>query len=184
VGVVVEGRRRAERERAPARRCASHASAIFALVRIACGLAVVPVSRVLTVRRRLGNRQHPDHDPHHQRPRHGHPPARSPRRPGDLLRQGRPVHVVGVQPEGPRHGPRPVDRSRWLPYDNAVVEAFWGRMQVELFNRKTWRPASSSPPRSTTTSSCSTTPDAATRRSACSHPPSTRTACFHTHNAA
>lgn len=24
------------------------------------------------------------------------------------------------------------------PYDNAMVEAFWGRMQVELFNRKTW----------------------------------------------
>jgi putative transposase len=25
------------------------------------------------------------------------------------------------------------------PYDNAMVEAFWGRMQVELFNRKTWK---------------------------------------------
>ena len=25
------------------------------------------------------------------------------------------------------------------PYDNAVVEAFWGRMQVELLNRKSWR---------------------------------------------
>ena len=24
------------------------------------------------------------------------------------------------------------------PYDNAVVEAFWGRMQVELLNRKRW----------------------------------------------
>jgi hypothetical protein len=24
------------------------------------------------------------------------------------------------------------------PYDNAMVEAFWGRMQVELFNRTTW----------------------------------------------
>jgi putative transposase len=23
-------------------------------------------------------------------------------------------------------------------YDNAMVEAFWGRMQVELFNRKRW----------------------------------------------
>jgi len=23
--------------------------------------------------------------------------------------------------------------------DNAVVEAFWARMQVELLNRKTWR---------------------------------------------
>ena len=24
------------------------------------------------------------------------------------------------------------------PYDNAMVEAFWGRMQVELLDRKTW----------------------------------------------
>ncbi len=23
-------------------------------------------------------------------------------------------------------------------YDNAMVESFWGRMQVELFNRKRW----------------------------------------------
>jgi len=25
------------------------------------------------------------------------------------------------------------------PYDNAMVESFWGRMQVELFNRKAWK---------------------------------------------
>ena len=25
------------------------------------------------------------------------------------------------------------------PYDNAVVEAFWGRMQVELLNRRRWK---------------------------------------------
>jgi putative transposase len=24
-------------------------------------------------------------------------------------------------------------------YDNAVIESFWGRMQVELFNRQRWR---------------------------------------------
>jgi transposase InsO family protein len=24
------------------------------------------------------------------------------------------------------------------PYDNAMVESFWGRMQVELFHRQTW----------------------------------------------
>ena len=24
-------------------------------------------------------------------------------------------------------------------YDNAVIEAFWGRMQTELLNRRTWR---------------------------------------------
>ena len=25
------------------------------------------------------------------------------------------------------------------PYDNAVIESFWGRMQVELLNRKSWK---------------------------------------------
>jgi putative transposase len=25
------------------------------------------------------------------------------------------------------------------PYDNAMVESFWGRMQVELLNRKRWK---------------------------------------------
>jgi putative transposase len=25
------------------------------------------------------------------------------------------------------------------PYDSAVVESFWGRMQVELFNRRRWK---------------------------------------------
>ena len=25
------------------------------------------------------------------------------------------------------------------PGDNAMVESFWGRMQVELLNRKTWK---------------------------------------------
>jgi transposase InsO family protein len=25
------------------------------------------------------------------------------------------------------------------PYDNAVVESFWGRMQVELLNRRRWK---------------------------------------------
>ena len=25
------------------------------------------------------------------------------------------------------------------PYDNAMVESFWGRMQVELLNRQAWK---------------------------------------------
>src|ERR1039457_7078112 len=41
------------------------------------------------------------------------------------------------------------------PFDNAMVEAFWARMQVELLNR----PASSSRPRCTTTSRSGTTPE-------------------------
>ena len=35
-------------------------------------------------------------------------------------------------------GLAPSIRAVGCPYDNAVVEAFWGRMQVELFNRKPW----------------------------------------------
>jgi len=48
------------------------------------------------------------------------------------------------------------------PFDNAMVEAFWARMQVELLNRKGGRLASSSPLRSTTTSRSGTTPNGAT----------------------
>jgi putative transposase len=36
-------------------------------------------------------------------------------------------------------------------YDNAMVDPFWGRLQVELLSRQTWKPASNSPPRFTTT---------------------------------
>ncbi len=25
------------------------------------------------------------------------------------------------------------------PYDNAMIECFWGRMQVELLNRRRWK---------------------------------------------
>jgi transposase InsO family protein len=31
------------------------------------------------------------------------------------------------------------------PYDNAVVESFWGRMQVELLNRRRWRTREAGP---------------------------------------
>ena len=36
-------------------------------------------------------------------------------------------------------GLAPVDGPVGFPFDNAVVEAFWGRMQVELFDRKPWK---------------------------------------------
>src|SRR5207248_3012127 len=41
-------------------------------------------------------------------------------------------------------------------FDNAMMEAFWARLQVELLNRRRWKTGSSSPARSTTTSSTST----------------------------
>lgn len=52
-------------------------------------------------------------------------------------------------------------------YDNAMMESFWSRMQVELLNRQRWRTASSWPTRSSTTSRSSTTGNAATAGSAC-----------------
>jgi hypothetical protein len=56
--------------------------------------------------------------------------------------------------------------------DNAMMESFWGRLQVELFNRRRWktRIELANATRSTTTS-CSTTPDAGTPRSECAPPP-------------
>jgi putative transposase len=40
------------------------------------------------------------------------------------------VHEAGLAPSIGAIG---------CPYVNAVIEAFWGRMQVELFNRKAWK---------------------------------------------
>jgi len=37
------------------------------------------------------------------------------------------------------HGLAPSMGAAGSPYDNAVVEAFWGRMQVELLNRRRWK---------------------------------------------
>ncbi len=51
-------------------------------------------------------------------------------------------------------------------YDNAMIEAFWSRMQVELLNAA-GRPGSNSRTRSSSTSRSSTTAAGATRVSAC-----------------
>jgi putative transposase len=34
---------------------------------------------------------------------------------------------------------RPIFSRLSSAYDNAMVEAFWARMQVELFNRRRWK---------------------------------------------
>ena len=52
-------------------------------------------------------------------------------------------------------------------YDNAMIEAFWSRMQVELLDRQRWRTVSSSPTPSLSTWRSSTTDNAATAASAC-----------------
>ena len=53
-------------------------------------------------------------------------------------------------------------------YDNAMIESFWSRMQVELLDRAAGGPASSWPTRSSSTSRSSTTASAATAPWACS----------------
>jgi hypothetical protein len=62
------------------------------------------------------------------------------------------------------------------PYDNAVVEAFWGRMQVELLNHKPSKTHIELASAIHDYIEPSTTPDAATQPSACSPQPSTKTA--------
>jgi putative transposase len=52
-------------------------------------------------------------------------------------------------------------------YDNAMIEAFWSRMQVELLDRHRWKTEWSWPTRSSTTWRSSTTDNAATAASAC-----------------
>jgi len=51
----------------------------------------------------------------------------------------RPVHLLGVHRASEAIGAPSVDGSIGDCFDNAVVESFWGRMQVELLNRKRWK---------------------------------------------
>jgi hypothetical protein len=74
------------------------------------------------------------------------------------LRSGRDV-VVGHNAVGSIMG------AVGSAYDNAMVESFWGRMKVELFNRKRWKiRAELANAIFTATSSCSTTLGGGTRR--------------------
>lgn len=52
-------------------------------------------------------------------------------------------------------------------YDNAVIESFWSRMQVELLDRRRWKTRSSWPTRSSNIWRSSTTGSAAIPRSVC-----------------
>ena len=54
--------------------------------------------------------------------------------------QGTQFTSLGVHPPGARLGP---PAHRWARsascYDNAMIESFWSRMQVELLDRRQWR---------------------------------------------
>jgi Integrase core domain len=64
--------------------------------------------------------------------------ATAPKRPGYSLGPWGLVHLLVLQRKGTRCRPRPVDGCVGSAYANPMVESFWGRMQVELFNRKRW----------------------------------------------
>jgi putative transposase len=60
--------------------------------------------------------------------------------------------------------------------DNSMMESFWSTMQREYSTAATGKPATNSPPRSSTGSKASTTPSAGTRRSARCPQPTTKPA--------
>jgi len=45
---------------------------------------------------------------------------------------------MGLQPKGQGRRPCAVKGAVGAPFDNAMVESFWARMQVERLNRKRW----------------------------------------------
>jgi transposase InsO family protein len=53
--------------------------------------------------------------------------------------QGSPVHLMGVHEAGTRLGAHALDWGVASCFDNAMIESFWSRMQVELLDRKRWR---------------------------------------------
>ena len=121
--------------------------------------------RLLPPGRRLVDRLPPDRGAGHQRAGHGHRATAGPPAGNDHpLRPRRRSSPPGHSPSAPR---TPACCPRWAAigdcYDNAMIESFWGRMQIELLDRRTMdAPASSWPTRSSSTSRSSTTANAAT----------------------
>jgi putative transposase len=77
--------------------------------------------------------------------------------------------VLDLHRTGPRAGLLPSLGTVGDPYDNAVAESFWARMQTKLLNRQRWDTASNWPTRSSSTSRTSTTGAGAIPRSAGRH---------------
>ena len=56
------------------------------------------------------------------------------------LRPGRSVRILGFSQKVTRRRPRAIRSGAvGAPFDNAMVETFWARMQVELLNRRRWK---------------------------------------------
>jgi putative transposase len=61
------------------------------------------------------------------------------RRAGHTFRSRRAIYVRSFSHNVRAAGLAPSMGAVGSPYDNAIVESFWGRMQAELFNRRTWK---------------------------------------------
>ena len=62
-----------------------------------------------------------------------------PRRADCPLRPRHAIHLLGVQRPAARRGIAPSMGAVGTACDNAMMESFWGRLQVELLNRRRWK---------------------------------------------
>lgn len=94
--------------------------------------------RLLAARRGLVGRKHTDHSPGDQRARDA--TNRRDRAEGLVIHSDRGVQFTSwaFSQKVRDAGLAPSMGAVGSAYDNAMVESFWGRMQVELFNRKRW----------------------------------------------
>jgi len=87
---------------------------------------------------RLGHRLLPARGPRHQRARHGHRPPAAPQPEGVHGDHGTQFTSWTFTERARKAGLLPSLGSIGDPYDNAVAESFWGRLQTELLIRQRW----------------------------------------------
>ncbi len=105
------------------------------------GVLLRRAGRLVTTGGRLVHRHPPERGPGHRCPGHGHRfPQYRRILPGTVIHgdHGTQFTSWAFTERARSAGLLPSLGSVGDPYDNAVAEAFWGRMQTELLNRKTW----------------------------------------------
>jgi len=88
---------------------------------------------------RLVHRRHPDRGAGHQRPRDGDPVPPAGCWDADPLRYGVQFTSWAFSQRAKASGLVPSMGGVGACYDNAMIESFWSRMQVELLDRHRWR---------------------------------------------
>jgi hypothetical protein len=88
---------------------------------------------------RLVDRRHPDRSPGDQCPRHGDPVPPAGCGDADPLRPGVQFTSWTFSQRAKASGLLPSMGGVGICYDNAMIESFWSRMQVELLDRRRWR---------------------------------------------